>query len=185
MSLWIDVFIVALLPLTALFTVLQKQPYFALISRGIMGVVAVLLYAVMGAPDVALTEALVGTLLTVILYAITVRSTQVLRLGVLAGQVDLPDENPIRRFCSQYKLALRKTSFSTEKALSKALKEGQVDAVHIKPGMSASFIALLPEGLPPDQDVTVVAKHGRWHERKMKDLFRTEEQVLRLDGGHR
>ena len=185
MSLWIDVFIVALLPLTALFTVLQKQPYFALISRGIMGVVAVLLYAVMGAPDVALTEALVGTLLTVILYAITVRSTQVLRLGVLAGQVDLPDENPIRRFCSQYKLALRKTSFSTEKALRKALKEGQVDAVHIKSGISASFIALLPEGLPPDQYITVVAKHGRWHEQKMKDLFRTEEQVLRLDGGSR
>ena len=71
MTAWFEILMVALLPITALITVLQQRPYYALISRGIMGVVAVMIYAAFGAADVALTEALVGTLLTVLLFAIT------------------------------------------------------------------------------------------------------------------
>ena len=56
--------ITALLPLTALLLVSQGNPYQTLVLRGILGSVATLLYALLGAPDVALTEALVGTLLS-------------------------------------------------------------------------------------------------------------------------
>jgi putative multicomponent Na+:H+ antiporter subunit B len=75
--------ITALLPLVASMLIFQSNPYHALVIRGILGAVAVLVYTVLGAADVALTEALVGTLLAVTLYAVAVRSSLVLRLGVL------------------------------------------------------------------------------------------------------
>jgi putative multicomponent Na+:H+ antiporter subunit B len=75
----------ALLPLSAGLLVVQTNPYRALVVRGILGSVAALVYALLGAADVALTEALVGTLLAVILYAVAVRSSLVVRLGVRDG----------------------------------------------------------------------------------------------------
>jgi len=77
--------IIALLPLTSLMLVFQVNPYQALVVRAILGAVAALVYAVLGAADVALTEALVGTMLAVTLYIIAVRSSLVMRLGVVAG----------------------------------------------------------------------------------------------------
>ena len=62
--------IVALLPITALMLVSQANPYNALILRGILGAIAALIYSILGAADVALTEALMGTLLSISLYAI-------------------------------------------------------------------------------------------------------------------
>jgi putative multicomponent Na+:H+ antiporter subunit B len=84
--------IVALLPITALMLVSQSNPYNALILRGILGAIAALIYAILGAADVALTEALMGTLLSISLYAIAVRSSMVVRVGILNGEttVDAP-----------------------------------------------------------------------------------------------
>ncbi|MBD1996596.1 DUF4040 domain-containing protein [Leptolyngbya sp. FACHB-541] len=78
--------IVALLPLAAAMVIFQTNPYHALVMRGILGAIAALVYTVLGAPDVALTEALVGTLLAISLYAVAVRSSLVLRLGVLKDE---------------------------------------------------------------------------------------------------
>jgi len=72
--------ITALLPVTALLLVSQSNPYQTLVLRGILGSVATLIYALLGAPDVALTEALVGTLLSTTLYAVALRSSMALRL---------------------------------------------------------------------------------------------------------
>lgn len=72
--------ITALLPLTAILLVTQSNPYQTLVLRGILGSVATLLYALLGAPDVAITEALVGTLLSTTLYAVALRSSMALRL---------------------------------------------------------------------------------------------------------
>ncbi|MDJ0679057.1 MAG: DUF4040 domain-containing protein [Xenococcaceae cyanobacterium MO_167.B52] len=80
--------IVALLPITALMSVLQVNPYNALIIRGILGAVSVMIYAVLGAADVALTEALVGTMLGVALYVIAVRSSFVMRLGIVEPKLE-------------------------------------------------------------------------------------------------
>lgn len=66
--------IASLLPLSSCLLVLQTNPYNALVMRGMLGAIAALLYATFGAADVALTEALVGTLLSVVLYAIAIRS---------------------------------------------------------------------------------------------------------------
>ena len=71
---FVTVAIVALLPITALLIVIQTNPYRALIVRGVLGALAALIYALFGAADVALTEALVGTLLSMTLYAIAIRS---------------------------------------------------------------------------------------------------------------
>lgn len=79
--------ITALLPLSALMVVVQKNPYHALVIRGILGAVAALVYAVLGAADVALTEALVGTMLAITLYAVAVRSSLNMRLGVLEKEL--------------------------------------------------------------------------------------------------
>jgi putative multicomponent Na+:H+ antiporter subunit B len=75
--------ITALLPLAAAMVIFQVNPYHALVIRGVLGAIAALVYTVLGAADVALTEALVGTLLAITLYAIAVRSSLVLRLGVV------------------------------------------------------------------------------------------------------
>ncbi len=86
--------ITALLPLSALMLLLEVNPYHALITQGILGAVAALVYAVLGAPDVALTQALMGTLLGITLYAIAVRSSLVMRLGVLEdGAIETDDES--------------------------------------------------------------------------------------------
>jgi putative multicomponent Na+:H+ antiporter subunit B len=88
----LDLFaIVALLPIAAVMTLLQKNPYHALVVRGILGAIAALVYSLLGAADVALTEALVGTMLAITLYIIAVRSSLVLRLGVLSEGTDAAD----------------------------------------------------------------------------------------------
>lgn len=81
--------IVALLPLSAVMVVVQVNPYHALVIRGILGAVAALVYALLGAADVALTEALVGTMLAITLYAVAVRSSLLMRLGIVQTTPDL------------------------------------------------------------------------------------------------
>ncbi len=130
--------LVALLPLTALVTVIQKRPFYALISRGIMGTVAALIYAAMGAPDVALTEALMGTLLTVLLYLIAVRSSMVVQIGWLETHESFPLPNgsacdplfePIRRCCHSHSLELEIVRFTDRSAMNRALRRGHIHAV--------------------------------------------------------
>jgi putative multicomponent Na+:H+ antiporter subunit B len=72
--------VAVLLPVMASLMVCQRDPVQALVLRGMFGAVASLLYALLGAPDVALTEALVGSLLSTTLYAVTLRSSMALRI---------------------------------------------------------------------------------------------------------
>ncbi|MDX2255774.1 MAG: hydrogenase subunit MbhD domain-containing protein [Pseudanabaenaceae cyanobacterium bins.39] len=72
-----------LLPISAAILVSESNPYHALVIRGILGAVSALVYTVLGAADVALTEALVGAFLATMLYVVAVRSSLVLRLGVM------------------------------------------------------------------------------------------------------
>ncbi|WLT40134.1 DUF4040 domain-containing protein [Synechocystis sp. B12] len=73
--------------------VIQGNPYQALVMRGILGAVAALIYTLLGAADVALTEALVGTMLSVTLFAVAVRSSLVLRLGVITPPMVMTAKN--------------------------------------------------------------------------------------------
>ncbi|MDJ0633874.1 MAG: DUF4040 domain-containing protein [Xenococcaceae cyanobacterium MO_188.B29] len=85
-----------LLPLAACMVLFQVNPYHALVIRGILGAIAAMIYAIWGAADVALTEALVGTMLAITLYAIAVRSSMVMRVGVLTEELQEIDENILK-----------------------------------------------------------------------------------------
>ena len=139
--------IVALLPLTAFMVVSQVNPYHALVIRGILGAVAALVYSLFGAADVALTEALVGTMLSITLYAVAVRSSLSMRLGVLENelkaipQANLPTvENSestnsseqllsaLRQTLSKYYMRLELVTYTNLQALETALRTKDVHA---------------------------------------------------------
>lgn len=128
--------IVALLPLAGCLVVFQVNPYHALALRGILGAIAALVYAVLGAPDVALTEALVGTLLAITLYAVAVRSSLVLRLGVLEDESNAPESDSrfrelmasFRKILDQRQMRLEVVPYTDKQALQRALMEKEVHA---------------------------------------------------------
>ena len=99
--------ITALLPLTAVLLVSQNNPYQTLVLRGVLGSVATLLYALLGAPDVAITEALVGTLLSTTLYAVALRSSLVLQLEDRRARPDQAEDTQLGQWVSPLHLRLR------------------------------------------------------------------------------
>ncbi|WP_017662569.1 DUF4040 domain-containing protein [Baaleninema simplex] len=146
---WYVVAIVALLPLTAGMLVTQVNPYHALVIRGILGAVAALVYALFGAADVALTEALVGTMLSITLYAIAVRSSLMMRVGVLApetistsGEAEIvavseidrshptaPVLSALRQSLGKYHMRLELVTYASPLALQAALTTKDVHTI--------------------------------------------------------
>jgi len=133
--------IVALLPLSALMLVLQQNPYHALVIRAILGAIAALVYVVLGAADVALTEALVGTMLAVTLYAIAVRSSLVMKLGIVS-QERIQNKDSLtnilagfRKVINKHHLRLELVEYPDISALDRALLDREVHAT-IKPETS-------------------------------------------------
>lgn len=136
--------IVVLMPLAALMLTIQVNPYNALVIRGILGAVAALVYAVLGAADVALTEALVGTMLAITLYAVAVRSSLVMRLGVLKDSLleaekEAESDRPfaqliadLRTIASKYYLRLELIPYSDPQSLHEALMEKEIHATCIE-----------------------------------------------------
>lgn len=159
--------IIALLPLAAGMVVTQVNPYHALVVRGILGAMAALVYTVLGAADVALTEALVGTMLAITLNAIAVRSSLVMRLGVLeTGEVKeqtdatpLPDSSPehqsehktdrhfgqllkdFRAVFGKYHLRLELVPYASPQALHRALMDREIHAVCTRSTFKSTFKA--------------------------------------------
>ncbi|MGB5634761.1 MAG: DUF4040 domain-containing protein [Waterburya sp.] len=130
--------IVALLPLAALMLVFQANPYQALVIRAILGAVAALVYVVLGAADVALTEALVGTMLAVTLYVIAVRSSLVMRLGVIKDS-ELQKESyfteiitNIRKVINKHYLRLEIVEYTSLLDLQQGLLGKEVHAICTK-----------------------------------------------------
>ena len=128
--------ITALLPLSALMLLLQTNPYHALVIQGIAGAVATLVFAVLGAADVALTQALMGTLLAITLYAIAVRSSLVMRLGVLEdGEIETDDKShfgqlmdDLRTIFHKHYMRVEVVPYTNTQALHRALMEKEVHA---------------------------------------------------------
>lgn len=164
--------IVALLPLAAIMLTVQVNPYNALVIRGILGAVAALVYAVLGAADVALTEAMVGTMLSITLYAVAVRSSLVMRLGVLTDGVDAepaiaesfsPLLEKLRAVARKYHLRLELVAYADRPSLEQALleKEVHVTCVARSPQLEAS---------QPYQTSTRI--------RRLHEIFQTELSAL-------
>lgn len=152
--------IVALLPLSAVMLVLQSNPYRVLIIRGILGAVAALVYALLGAADVALTEALMGTLLAITLYIVAVRSSMVVKLGTLesetTGSADtptVPEDSPLgkllldlRRILGKKYLRVEVVPYHNKDSLQQALMERELHVICVK-----SEIEENEKELPPYQ----------------------------------
>lgn len=125
--------IIALLPLSACMLVFQVNPYNALVIRGILGAVAALVYAVLGAADVALTEALVGTMLAITLYAVAVRSSLIMRLGILQDGVAQEDfgqlMNELRTILGKYHMGLELVTYPDPETLQQGLMDKEVHGI--------------------------------------------------------
>ncbi len=128
--------ITALLPLAACMLVLQNNPYDALVIRGILGAVAAMLYAIFGAADVALTEALVGTMLSIMLYAVAIRSSLVMRLGVLKGELKTENNQPFEQVLDEFRrifgkryMRLEVIPYIDRQELDQALLEKEIHAI--------------------------------------------------------
>lgn len=122
-------FIVALLPLAALMLVFQVNPYHALVIRAILGAVAALVYAILGAADVALTEALVGTMLAITLYVVAVRSSLVMRLGIVKTKSRSELIANLRKIIDRHHLRLELVEYPNPQALERALMTKEVHAI--------------------------------------------------------
>lgn len=130
--------IVALLPLTSLMLVSQVNPYYALVMRAIVGAIAALSYVILGAADVALTEALVGTMLAVTLYLIAVRSSLVMRLGIIKQDASAPESyftelvTNLKKALNKYYLRLELIEYPDHKSLKQALVSQEIHATCIE-----------------------------------------------------
>jgi putative multicomponent Na+:H+ antiporter subunit B len=130
--------IIALLPLTSLMLVFQVNPYHALVMRAILGAIAALVYVVLGAADVALTEALVGTMLAVTLYVIAVRSSLVMRLGILKQDTSESESyfrelvTSLKKALDKYYLRLELVEYPDHKSLKQALASQEIHATCIE-----------------------------------------------------
>lgn len=173
--------IIALLPLAACMLVFQVNPYHALVIRGILGAVAALVYAVLGAADVALTEALVGTMLAITLYAVAVRSSLTMRLGVLEDSGDkVPTTKEVeqhfgelmddlRRIFSQHYMRVELVPYTDHKALNRALMEKEIHAT-----CTRSHQAELEPQDPTVPESETPSYHTATRVQRLYDIMRTE-----------
>lgn len=136
--------IIALLPLTAIMSVSQVNPYHALVVRAILGAVAALVYVVLGAADVALTEALVGTMLAITLYVIAVRSSLVMRLGILREtntEIDSDGQELItnlQKVLKKYHLRLELVEYNNLQDLNQGLAAQKIHGIWTKNNFMSS-----------------------------------------------
>ncbi|MBW4446079.1 MAG: DUF4040 domain-containing protein [Spirirestis rafaelensis WJT71-NPBG6] len=166
--------ITALLPLSALMLILQANPYHALVIQGIQGAVATLVFAVLGAADVALTQALMGTLLAITLYAIAVRSSLVMRLGVLEDGAIKPDDeshfgqlmNDLRTIFGKHYMRLELVSYTNTQALHRALMDKEIHATCARREYDNQDLVASQDEQQPYHTTTRV--------RRLYDIMRTE-----------
>ncbi len=59
----------------AIYAVMQKDLLYAVIATGIISLILSVVFYMLQAPDVALTEAAIGVALTTIVFVITIRNT--------------------------------------------------------------------------------------------------------------
>ncbi|NEO64245.1 MAG: DUF4040 domain-containing protein [Moorea sp. SIO4G2] len=188
--------ITALLPLSACMLVFQVNPYNALVIRGILGAVAALVYAMFGAADVALTEALVGTMLAITLYAVAVRSSLTMRLGVIqdweveADGESLPEGktkpdfgelmDDLRTILSKHYMRLELVSYPDRQSLQRALLEKEVHAtcaqdegLFFEPDQRGLALGATQKASPQDEQDQVAQENETL-------LYHTQTRVQRL-----
>ena len=185
--------ITALLPLAAAMLVFQVNPYHALVIRGVLGAIAALVYTVLGAADVALTEALVGTLLAITLYAVAVRSSLVFRLGVLKTEeteateakdaTDAADPASVKQLVaylnevlSEHHLRVELVPYFDPAELHRALKEKDVHAICERKAVLETGEAIAPTAsdAPATPDAHTPPYRTTTRLRRLYDIMNSE-----------
>jgi len=132
----VGIAIVLLLPITAIMTIVQKRLLHAVISRAVFGISASLVYMYLKAPDVAITEALMGAILVTLLYVIAIKSSGIVRVGFVPVHMlmeKVKDEMQgveaeiLKRFFTHHHLKYRLVEFENQRELIQALKGGFID----------------------------------------------------------
>ncbi len=72
----IVLFTTIMMIIAAIMTIFQKDLLSSVVSMSMVGLIAVVLFFIMNAPDVALTEAAIGAGLTTIILVIAIRKTK-------------------------------------------------------------------------------------------------------------
>ena len=144
-----------LLPLTALFTVREGHFPRAVLARGLFGVAAALVYALMGAPDVALVEILMSALLVTLLYIVVFNRSREVRVGLVEEAIL---EGEAGRFLGDFfrreGLRFRGILFASRDDLGEALDESLVDAALVEGDFARC--RHFPAGAPSDRPRLVV-----------------------------
>ena len=128
--------IIILMLIIAIYTIFQKKFIQGIIGRTALSILAVVLYVFLGAPDVAIAEALLGALLTTFVYVLVIKNPGVLTLGIAPVRILFEKrENAytgleyeiINRFCEKYGYALKIMEFEKPEEVMEAVREGVVD----------------------------------------------------------
>ncbi len=178
---WYIYIIVALLPLTAVMLVRSQNPYHALVIRGILGAIAALVYAVFGAADVALTEALVGTMLAITLYAVAVRSSLVLRLGVQESEFQGDSCNrfwgllwrELSHIFDNYYLRLELVTYPSAEDLHQALQDEDIHAI-----AETTSASIVDGAIAETKPFIITTRVRRIYELMQTDLALTSPRLL-------
>jgi putative multicomponent Na+:H+ antiporter subunit B len=135
----------------------------------------------LGAADVALTEALVGTMLAITLYAVAVRSSLTMRLGVLedgGDKVPTTEEverhfgelmDDLRRIFSKHYMRVEVVPYTDQQALHRALMEKEVHAT-----CTRSHLSELEPQDPTVPESETPSYHTATRVQRLYDIIRTE-----------
>jgi len=127
---------VLLMPVMAFFTLREDHILHAIIGRGMLGIAAAIAYALMGAPDVAVTEALMGAFLVTLLYVVVFSSGDEFRVGYVELPMMVSKESEklegfavdlLTEFGRKIKVKPSFVPFESRQALLDAVREGYMD----------------------------------------------------------
>ena len=118
------------------FAVVQKRSLHGVILRLVLSTLVVGAYIYYMAPDVALTEAMVGALLTTYVYILVLRGMNALRVGFVDTKL-LFEKRPVgydgieyvllKKFCDSFGYKMEVKEYKSKEELWKALEKGEID----------------------------------------------------------
>ena len=118
------------------YTIFTPARMFSVIGRTAISILATLLYTILAAPDVAIAEALLGALLTTLVYLIALKSRDRIKIGFTPvrllfekiGEAFTGFEYELmKNFCEKYDYGVEFVEYSSLEELIEALNEGKID----------------------------------------------------------
>jgi len=118
------------------YTIFTPVRMFSVIGRTAISVLATLLYTVLAAPDVAIAEALLGALLTTLVYLIALKSRDRIKVGFTPVRLLFEkigeaftgfEYELVKSFCEKYDYGMEFVEYDSLDDLMKALNDGRID----------------------------------------------------------